>query len=71
MYSKNELIDWYNENIIKINLLIIKQCIKKDKNICRTTKYFNETTKDNIEADQIPYIGTYEIKQSMNNWNQK
>ena len=29
MYSKNDLINWYNENIIKLNLLITKQYLKE------------------------------------------
>ena len=53
MYSKNELINWYNENIVKTNLKSINfKTIYKKKDKAKyfeeISKYFNETTKENI-----------------------
>ena len=70
MYSKNELINWYNENIVKTKTIHNKTIYKK-KDKTRyfeyLPKYFNETTKENIikwllEADQFPFYHTYKNK---------
>ena len=48
MYSKNELINWYNENIVKtksINNKTIYRKKDKEKYFETLPKYFNETTK--------------------------
>ena len=70
MYSKNDLIDWYNENIIKnktINHKTIWKKKDKTKYIEEIPKYFNETTKGNIikwllERDLFPFYHTYKNK---------
>ncbi len=51
MYSKNELINWYNENIVKSKSIDFKTIYKKkdkEKYFEKIPKYFNETTKENI-----------------------
>ena len=51
MYSKNELINWYNENIVKTKSINSKTIYKKKdkaKYFEEIPKYFNETTKENI-----------------------
>ena len=70
MYSKNDLINRYNENIVKtksINSHTIY--IKKDKTkYCEELpKYFNKTTREKIikwllKADQFPFYHTYKDK---------
>ena len=70
MYSKNDLINWYNENIIKAKSINNKTIYKKkdkEKYFEQLPKYFNETTKDNIikwllQADQFPFHTTYKNK---------
>ncbi len=70
MYSKNELINWYDENIVKsksINLKTIYKKKDKAKYFEEIPKYFNETTKENIikwllKADQFPFRNTYKNK---------
>ena len=70
MYSKNDLINWYNENIIKAKSINNKTIYKKkdkEKYFEQLPKYFNETTKDNIikwllQADQFPFHATYKNK---------
>ena len=70
MYSKNELINWYNVNIVKTNPINFKTIYKKkdkDKYFEQVPKYFNETTKENIikwmlKADQFPFSSTYKNK---------
>ncbi len=79
MYSKNDLINWYNENIVKTKTINNKTIYKKKdktKYFEELPKYFNETTKDNIikwllQADQFPFHTTYKINQSISNQNQK
>ena len=70
MYSKNELINWYNENIVKTKSINFKTIYKKkdkEKYFETLPKYFNETTKENIikwllKADQFPFYHTYKNK---------
>ena len=70
LYSKNELIDWYNKNIIKNKTINNKQIWKKkdkSKYLEELPKYFKETTKDNIikwllKADLFPFYHTYKEK---------
>jgi len=70
MYSKNELINWYNENIVKTKSIHNKTIYKKKdktKYFEEVPKYFNETTKENIikwllKADQFPFESTYKNK---------
>ena len=70
MYSKDDLINWYNENIVKaksINLHTIYKTKDKTKYFEEIPKYFNETTKENIikwllKADQFPFYNTYKNK---------
>ena len=70
MYSKNELINWYNENIVKtksINSYTIYKKKDKEKYFEKLPKYFSETTKENIikwllQADQFPFHTTYKNK---------
>ncbi len=69
-YSKNELIYWYNENIVKTKSINFKTIYKKKdkaKYFEEVPKYFNETTKENIikwmlKADQFPFSNTYKNK---------
>jgi len=74
MYSKQDLIDWYNENIIK-NKNIYHRTIwrKSDKKKYNEDipKYFNVTTKENIInwlmlADLFPFYHTYKNKTEYN-----
>ena len=49
MYSKNDLINWYNENIIKAKSINNKTIYKKkdkEKYFEQLPKYFNETTEE-------------------------
>jgi hypothetical protein len=70
MYSKNELINWNNENIVKtksINFKTIHKKKDKAKYFEEVPKYFNETSKENIikwmlKADQFPFSNTYKNK---------
>ena len=70
MYSKQNLIDWYNENIIKNKTIYHKTIWRKDdkkKYNEDIPKYFNETTKENIInwlmlADLFPFYHTYKNK---------
>ena len=70
MYSKNELINWYNENIVKtksINSYTIYKKKDKAKYFEEIPKYFNEAAKENIikwllKADQFPFSNTYKNK---------
>jgi len=74
MYTKNDLINWYNENIIEkksINLQTIYKKKDKVKYFQEIPKYFNETTKENIikwllQADQFPFYNTYKNKPEYN-----
>ncbi len=70
MYSKNELINWYDENIIKTKTINNKKIYIKDKTkyFEEIPKLFNETTKENVikwllKADQFPFYTTYKDKQ--------
>ena len=73
MYSKNDLINWYNENIIEKKSMNLQR-IYKNKNkkyFEEIPKYFNETTKENIikwllKADQFPFYNTYKNKPEYN-----
>ncbi len=70
MYSKNELINWYNENIVKSKSINFKTKYKKkdkEKYFEKIPKYFNETTKENIvkwllKTDQLPFMNAYKNK---------
>jgi hypothetical protein len=70
MYSKQDLIDWYNENIIKTKTIYYNKIWRKTakkKYFEDIPKYFNETTKENIinwllEADLFPFYHTYKNK---------
>ena len=74
MYSKDDLINWYNENIVKtktINLYKIYKKKDKTKYFEELPKYFNETTKENVikwllQADQFPFYHTYKNKPEYN-----
>jgi hypothetical protein len=74
MYSKNELINWYNENNVKTKSINFKTIYKKKdkaKYYEEVPKYFNETTKENIikwmlKADQFPFSNTYKNNQNIN-----
>ncbi len=71
LYSKNEFINWYNENIVKtktINYRTIYKKKDKAKYFEVVPNFFNETTKENIikwllKADQFPFYHTYKSKQ--------
>jgi hypothetical protein len=46
LYSKNELINWYDENIVKTKTInIIKECIKRKikQNTVAPTVIFNDS----------------------------
>jgi hypothetical protein len=70
MYSKNDLINWYNENIVETKSINFKTIYKKKdktKYFEELPKYLNETTKENIikwllQADQFPFYHTYKNK---------
>ena len=70
MYSKDDLINWYNENIVKNKNINNKRIwSKKDKTkyLKEIPKYFNETTKENVikwllRADLFPFYHTYKDK---------
>ena len=74
MYTKNDLINWYNENIVEtksINLKTIYKKKDKTKYFEELPKYFNETTKENIikwllKAEQFPFYNTYKNKPEYN-----
>ena len=71
LYSKNELINWYDENIVKTKTINNKTIYKKKdktKYFEEIPKLFNETTKENVikwllKADQFPFYTTYKDKQ--------
>ena len=74
MYSKQDLIDWYNDNIIKNKSIHYKTIWRKsDKKhfFEDIPKYFNETTKTNVinrlmEMDLFPFYNTYKNKEEYN-----
>ena len=74
MYSKQDLIDWYTENIIKTKTIYHKTISSKkskQKYFEDIPKYFNETTKENIinwlmVADLFPFYHTYKTKTEYN-----
>ena len=74
MYSKQDLIDWYNDNIIKNKSIHYKTIWRKsDKKhfFEDIPKYFNETTKANVinrlmEMDLFPFYHTYKNKEEYN-----
>ncbi len=74
MYTKNDLINWYNENIVETKSINLKTIYKKKDKVKyfeEIPKYFNETTKENIikwllKSDQFPFYNTYKNKPEYN-----